>query len=200
MSEERTEPLSFGEQLLGMQGFDAARAQRYRAEMEKLLVHRISRFERWTLAFAGVWIAVALIVGGIAMASIKSAPQRAAGDFARWSTSIGCIVTGALMGAWLVRIAIQGGYARRVGDVMGLLIAASFCGGWGVAFLDLAWNVTDAVLRMKLLCMGGLMFVVLTGACLLAVMQRMHRQTQEKLLRVEYHAAELMERLGGGKL
>jgi hypothetical protein len=34
---------------------------------------------------------------------------------------------------------------------------------------------------------------VLAACLLVAFLQRMHRQTQERLLRIEYHVAELME-------
>jgi hypothetical protein len=189
-----SEDEAFGEKLMGMQGFDAARAQRYRAEMEQLLVHRISRKERWGLGLGAIWIGGMLIGGGVAMASIPMRPERAGADEARWTVAIACMVTGLLMGGWMLRVAIQGGYARRVGDVMGPAIALVFCGGWGAAFVEMAWETADVVLRMKLLCMGGLIFVLLAGCFLVALLQWMHRQTQEKLLRVEYHLAELMER------
>jgi hypothetical protein len=39
MSEEKqSDELGFGQKLLGMQGFSAARAERYRAEISKLLI------------------------------------------------------------------------------------------------------------------------------------------------------------------
>jgi len=42
--------------------------------------------------------------------------------------------------------------------------------------------------------MAGTLLALLAGCLLLALLQRMHRQTQEKLLRIEYHLAELLER------
>jgi hypothetical protein len=110
--------------------------------------------------------------------------------------AIACTLTGVLLGAWLLRVAISGGYARRMGDVMGLLIAFVFCGGWGAGLLQLGWAADNADMRIRLLTSGAILFAVLTGCLLMALLGWMHRQTQEKLLRIEYHLAELMERGG----
>lgn len=191
MSDEAT---TFGEKLLGLQGLNAERAQRYRAEMEKLLAHRISRFERWAIALCGVWLGIVLTAFGIAIASANWHPESKGVDASRLTVAVACMLTGLLMAGWLLRIAISGGYARRLGDAMGLVIASVFCGGWGAAFIQAGWNTDNMNLRVKFLVTGGAIFVVLAASLLAAFLQRMHRQTQEKLLRIEYHLAELMER------
>jgi hypothetical protein len=186
----RDDEISFGEQLLGMQGFNAERAQRYRKEMEQLLVHRIRLHERWGLGIGGALIGGMLLAGAAALTSWKS--QAEGFDAARWMPALACALTGLLLGGWLLRVAVVGVYPRRLGDVMGLIIAATFCGGWGIAFIG--WGATNATLRIELFATGGLLFAVFTVCLLMTVLQWMHRQTQEKLLRIEYHLAELMER------
>jgi hypothetical protein len=189
--------VSFGEKLLGLEGFNAVRAKRYREELEKLLVHRISRAERWLMGASAICFAAALVGGGVSMASAREHPEYTGLDQARFTIAATCAITGLVMGAWLLRIAIQGGYRRRLGDFMGLFIAFLFCGGWGFALINMAWDVTDPELRTKLL-LGGVTIVVVAAVCLVvAHFQRLHRQTQEKLLRIEYHLAELMERDAG---
>jgi hypothetical protein len=186
--------ITFGERLLGMEGFNAQRARRYRTEMEQLLVHRVSRQERWVTAIHGVAIGAILLVGGIAMASTKSHPEFPGADAARWTVAIACALTGLLMGTWLLRVAIAGGYARRRGDVMGGIITFIFGGGWAAGLVQLGLASDNPQLRPLLLGVGAVLFALLVGCLLLAFLQRMHRQTQEKLLRIEYHLAELMER------
>jgi hypothetical protein len=190
------EELSFGEKLLGLQSFSATRAKRYREELDQLLVHRISTFERWSMAFYSVLIGASLIIGGVSIAFAKGTPANANAPFdeARLVFAVTCALTGALLGGWLLRIAIQGGYGRRVGDWMGILIALAMCGGWGFAFIDMAWATDDVSLRMKLLLAGGALFIILVACVIVACIQRLHRQTQEKLLRIEYHLAELIDR------
>ena len=51
----------------------------------------------------------------------------------------------------------------------------------------------DAALRIKLMLVGGILWVLPAACLLLAILQWMHRQTQERLLRIEYRLAELME-------
>jgi hypothetical protein len=186
--------LSFGEKLLGIEGFNAERAQRYRKEMETLLVHRISRHERWGLGIGGALIGAFMISGAFAMSSAKTRPQYDGFEAARWTISIGCGLSGVLLSGWLLRVAIWGGYARRLGDVMGMLIAVIFCGGWGAGFTMLGFANDNPGLRMKLMSAGVFLLFVVAGCFMMAVLQWMHRQTQEKLLRIEYHLAELMER------
>jgi len=137
MSEEKhaDEELTFGEKLLGMQGFSAARAVRYRAEMEKLLVHRVSAHERLWMGLMAVLVGTTLTAGGIAIAATKAQPEYEGLDAAKWTFAVTCALTGLLFGGWLLRIAIQGGYARRLGDVMGLMLALLFCGGLGASFV-----------------------------------------------------------------
>jgi hypothetical protein len=199
MSEEKRleEELTFGEELLRMQSFSAARAARYRAEMEKLLVHQIPVSERWWVGLTAVVLGGVLTVGGIAIGAAGSHPEYEGLDAARWTVAVACALTGLLFGGWLLRIAIQGGYARRLGDVIGLSIALVLCGGWATSFMQLAWGTNDELLRIKLLSVAGVLLAVLAGCLLLALFQRMHRQTQEKLLRIEYHLAELLERNAG---
>jgi len=199
MREEKRvdEEPTFGEKLLGMQGFSAARAARYRAEMEELLVHRISAHDRWVMGLAAVIVGTTLTAGGLAIAAIKAHPEYEGLDAARWTVAVACVLTGLMFGGWLLRIAIQGGYARRRGDVMGLAIAIVFCGGWATSFIELAWETNDGALRIRLLSIGGVLLALLAGCLLLALLQWMHRQTQEKLLRIEYQLAELLERNAG---
>ena len=47
---------------------------------------------------------------------------------------------------------------------------------------------------MKLLLGAITLFVVMAASVIVAYFQRMHRHTQEKLLRIEYHVAELLAR------
>jgi hypothetical protein len=188
---------TFGEQLLGMQGFSASRAKRYREELEKLLVHRITVAERWTTGFFAVFMCTTLVIGGVSMATAKEHPEYAGFDQSRLTIAANCAITGLVMGGWLLRVAIQGGYGRRLGDLMGVFIALLFCGGWGFAFINMAWDVGDATLRMKLFLGSGTLFLVMAGCIIVAAFQRLHRQTQEKLLRIEYHLAELTERTEG---
>jgi hypothetical protein len=202
MSEHQNahEDSSFGEKLLGLQGFSAVRAKRYREELEKLLVHRISSFERWCIGVEGILIAVALGIGGVAMAMAKDHPEFEGLDHAKLIMGETGVATGLVMGGWLLRIAVQGGYGRRLGDFMGIVITLCFCCGVGVAFIDMAWDVSDPTLRLKLLLGGEIAFAVAAASLIVAHLQRLHRQTQEKLLRIEYHLAELMERNSGSTL
>src|SRR5580765_8226664 len=118
MSEEKPEggELSFGEKLLGMQGFNAERARRYRAELEKLLVHRITTMQRWTMGASGLMMFLAFEI--VAIACIV----RLEGPFppeTRWTFAISFAVLGLLMGGWFLRMAFRGGFSRRLGDMMG---------------------------------------------------------------------------------
>jgi hypothetical protein len=186
----RDDEISFGEKLLGMQGFNAERAKRYRREMEQLLVHRISLHERWGLGIGGALIGGWLVTGAATMTALKS--QAEGFDTARWMAALACALTGLVLGGWLLRVAVRGAYPRRLGDVMGLIVAATFCGGWGIAFIG--WGAAHANLRIELFATGGVLFAVFALCLLMTLLQWMHRQTQEKLLRIEYHLAELMER------
>jgi hypothetical protein len=186
--------LTFGEKLLGMQGFSAARAARYRAEMEKLLVHRITTYERCVTGLMAILMLVGLTGGGIAIAAGKANSELKELDEARLPMAVVCALTGLLLGGWLLRIAIQGRYARRVGDVIGVVIALLFCGGWVTFVTQLAWATNDADLRIKLISGDAVLLAIMAGCLLMALLQGMHRETQEKLFRIEYHLAELLER------
>jgi hypothetical protein len=199
MSREKPadEELTFSEQLLGMQGFSAARAKRYREDLEKLLVHRISRQERWLMGVFAVVIGSSLVLVGIAIATAhRLDPLFVGAGQARNTMVATCAITGLLLGGWCFRIAISGGYPRRLGDFMGLFINLLFCGGWTFALFDMASDSSDDVSRAKLFIAGGT-FLILMSACVLVFFERLHRQTHEKLLRIEYHLAELMERYSG---
>jgi hypothetical protein len=196
MIEEQPESgeLSFGEKLLGLQGFSAERARRYRTELECLLVHRITTFERWSLGIAAVIIGASFSGGGLLMTFAKPRSPWNGFDEARLTFAVTCIATGLILGGWLLRIAIQGGYRRRLGDIIGLFVALILSAGWGFTFMSMAWNTSDAALRMKLLLVSVTLFAIMAASAIIAHFQRMHRRTQEKLLRIEYHIAQLMER------
>ncbi len=183
---------AFGEKLMGMEGFTPARAEKYRAEMEGLLAHRLKRQQRWSMGAGGAIIGVALIVGGVAMATSREHPEVAQLDFVRWTVALVCVLAGILLGGWLLWVAIMGQYERRSGDIMGLVIVLVFAGGWG-GDAGFRMGDGDAALRTKLLWIGGVLLVLPAACLLLAILQWMHRQTQERLLRIEYRLAELME-------
>jgi hypothetical protein len=183
----------FGEMLMGMEGFTPARAEKYRVEMEGLLAHRLKSHERWWMGAEGLVVGTALIVGGVAMATAREHPEVAQMDDARWTVAATCVLSGILLGAWLLRVAFKGQYGRRSGDLMGLVIVLVFAGGWGAGLLDLALGTVDGVLRTKLFLVGGILLIIPSACLLLAILQWMHRQTQERLLRIEYRLAELME-------
>lgn len=200
MSESRhdDDEMAFGEKLLGMQGFSAARAARYRVEISNLLVHRMAIFERWIVAVAGALVGAQMLIFGYLMATASPRrPELRGFAEARWTMAAAMAVTGAFLGTWLLWIAIRGGYARRTGDVIGLLVAIIFCVGMGVTFAEIAWATDDSVLGSKILLASVAMVALAAGCFFVALLQRMHRQTQEKLLRIEYHLAELMERGDG---
>ena len=194
MSEEPLEErdVAFRDQLLGMQGFTAARAKRYRAELEKLLAHRLLRVERWTMGAMGLFTLIALGSLGV-MAALNRDRQRLLSPEARWALAFAFLVPAVLIAGWFLWIAFRGGFSRRSADVVGVVIVVAFCGGFGSLFFNLAWDL-DEPARMKLLLGGGTMIACMVGCIILTMIQRMHRQTHEKLLRIEYHLAELMER------
>jgi hypothetical protein len=193
------EEVLFGEQLLGMQGFSAGRARKYRAELEKLLVHRITKQERWWMGFMGVFF-----VMGLGILAAGSALNRARGTLPvsvemRWATAASFMLAGLIMGAWFLCVAVRGGYSRRVGDVMAMMIVLGFSGSFAGVFLWLACDAQDETTRTKLLLGGGTLAAFTVACIAMAVVQRMHRETQEKLLRIEYHLAELMERAAASR-
>jgi hypothetical protein len=194
MSEERNadEELVFGERLLGMQGFSATRARRYRAELETLLVHRLSKLERWTAGFMGIVTGTAL--GGAVIAALnREDPITKMFPEMRWAVAGAFLASGIILAGWMLWIAFRGGFGRRLADTMGLAIMLTFCGGFACIFFSVAWDVDDTT-RTKFLLGGATVVACLVGCTVMTMMQRMHRQTQEKLLRIEYHMAELMER------
>jgi hypothetical protein len=199
MSDEKhaEEKLSFREKLLGMQGFSAARAIRYRAELEKLLVHRITPMERWSTGSLGVFLAGVFVFIGVSLGTAHQlGPLFEGAAEARNIMSATCAVAGLVAGGWLLRIAIQGGYRRRLGDFMGIFITLLFCGGWAYALVCMALDDANEINRMKLLLASGALFVLMAASMVTMLLQRLHRQTHEKLLRIEYHIAELMEHRG----
>jgi len=194
MSDEEREKLSFGEKLVGMQSLNSARAARYRADMEKILVHRLSGSERRLMGLTAVLTGTVLAVKGIAIVCTNPHLGEPGLDSARWTVGVTCIATGLLLGAWLLRIAIQGGYSRRLGDIVGLTIALVFAGGWAVSLVQLARGLDYGGLRNDLLSVGGVLLVIIAACLVIALAQRMHRQTQERLLRIEHQLAELLDR------
>jgi hypothetical protein len=181
------------QKLLGMQGFDAARAERYRAEISRLLTDRMStRPERWAAGLSGVLFLVAL--GLFPLIEIARAPAFRGFEDARWTFVAVFLATAGLLGGWMLWVAIRGGYGRRSGDVVGAITSTVFGGGSGIAFVEVAWATDNAVLRTEMLFAGAIFFVLALGCLLMMLLGRMHRQTQERLLRIDYHVAELMAR------
>jgi len=188
---------TFAEELIGMERFTPARAEKYRAEIEELLAHRLKVEERWSMGAGGLIIGVGLVLAGVTLATAHAHPEVPQMDDARWTVAAASVLAGVLLGGWLLWIGIKGKYARRSGDFMGLAIVLVFAGGWGAALLDLAWGTADTMLRIKLLLVGGTLLVMPAVCLLLAILQFMHRQTQQRLLRIEYRLAELMEQRQG---
>ena len=196
MMEERpeSEELSFGEQLMGMQGFSAARARRYRAELEKLLVRRMTRPERWSIGLMGIYLFATFELIAVVCARKSGQPDFPIPSNIAWAFAAAFAVLGLLVGGWFLRIALQGGFSRRLGDVMGVAITLIFGGAAACLFYILAWTIQDQIPREQMQLGGGIALGSTVGCAVLAAIQYMHRQTQEKLLRIEYHLAELMER------
>jgi hypothetical protein len=199
MSEEKPEggEVSFGEKLLGMQGFNAERARRYRAELEKLLVHRLKTSDRWALGTIGVFMFLSLgifAVGGFLTSEVPFDSET------RWTCVISCAVMALLFGGWFLRIALRGGYSRRLGDMMGMVLALVFGSSLVAILFNGLWIVDDANTREHMLFGGGIVMASTVGFGLLGAIEAMHRRTSEKLLRIEYHLAELMERNSGSTL
>src|SRR5947207_15828711 len=94
MSQENpaNEELSFSEQLLGMQGFSAARAKRYRSEIDKLLVHRLPKFHRWAIGIMGVYLAVAFGILGVMAVMNRQDPITQNFPETRWAVAAALIV------------------------------------------------------------------------------------------------------------
>jgi len=194
MTQPHAENNPLGEALLGMEHFSATRARRYREEMDQLLAHRVSPADRWTTGVAALLIGPALVILGTAIAFSRSQPDLDAFEEGKLFLAWSCIATGLLFGAWLLYISIRGNYTRKLGDIVGLAIVLILSGGWALAMLQIALDTKDPLLRYKLLTAAAVLVTILLGALLVALLQRMHRQTQQKLLRIEYHLAELMER------
>jgi hypothetical protein len=177
-----------------MQGFSAARAERYRTEISKLLVHHIPAHQRWIVAVGGALNCALLLIFAISMARARwGQPELEGFAEARWTMAAALAATGVCLGIWSLWIAKKGGYARRAGDVVGLLIAIIFCIGAGAAFAEIGWAADDPILRTQMLFASAVLFALAAGCFFIALLQRMHRQTHEKLLRIEYHLAELNE-------
>jgi hypothetical protein len=194
-SNRSDDDVAFGNQLLGMQQFSAVRAAQYRAEISNLLTHRLTTHERWGLGLGGPCIGGGLSVAGISMASANEHPEFAGFEQARWMMAAVFGLTGLLLGGWLLWIAFQGTYSRRLGDVVGLLIATVMSSGAAIAFLLVAFATENEAMRVKLLLGISALFVILLATIFVGILQRMHRQTQEKLLRMDYRLTEICERL-----
>jgi hypothetical protein len=192
MSEEtdsRAElPLDQG--LLGMQGFNAARAERYRTEISKLLADRMSPFSRWSAGIGSIMLLITL--GVLPVIGLSRTPIFEGLQETRWTFALAFIATTGLLCGWLLWIAVKGAYGRHSGDLVAAAIAFIFCGGSGFACLQIAWATDDPVLRTKMLFSGALFLALVFGCLLVTLLQRMHRQIQEKLLRIDYHVAELI--------
>ena len=188
------EDLSFGEKLLGLQGFSAARAQRYRAELEKLLVHRIKAKERWAVGFTGIILFLAFGVVALTCAMSWEQPNLPISSETRWAFTAACTLFALLFGGWLLRIAFQGGYSRHTGELIGVGCVLVLCGSFAFLFFSSASNAENDSARILLSLGGGVIVACMLGCVVLTAVQRMHRQTQEKLLRIEYHVAELLDR------
>lgn len=193
---DEAERTTFGEQLLGMEGYSAARAERYRKELDQLLIHRIPQHDRCVLAITGILVGAPLVVGGISIATALAHRVTSSEEFATagWLLAASFLLTGALLGGWMQYVAIKGSYERGVGDWIGQLVSIVFAGGSALAVFWLAFGLTDEVIRAKLLLSGGALVVLALGCLLVALLQRMHRQTQERLLRIDYHLAEFIAR------
>jgi hypothetical protein len=198
MSEEKSESeeLSFGEKLLGMQGFSAARAQRYRAELEKLLVQRITGKQRWVIGMMGIYMLLTFGIVAVVCAIKWEQPSFPISSEMRWTFAVSCMSLGLLFSGWFLRVAFQGGFSRRLGDMMGVAILLVFCGSLALFFFMSESNSENDNTRVPMLLGGGTLVACTVGCVVLSAVQCMHRQTQEKLLRIEYHVAELMERSG----
>jgi hypothetical protein len=196
MIEEQSENenLSFSEKLLGLQGFNAARAQRYRAELEKLLVHRIKSKERWAVGFTGVVMLLAFGLVALTCAMSWEQPNLPISSATRWTFTVACTLFALLFGGWLLRIALRGGYSRYMGEIIGVGCVLVLCGSFAFLFFSSASNAENDSSRILLSLGGGVIVACMLGCVVLTVVERMHRQTQEKLLRIEYHVAELLER------
>jgi hypothetical protein len=138
-----------------------------------------------------------ILLGTLPIVGLSSAKGFEGFEEARWTFSAVFVVTGELLSGWMFWIAIKGGYGRRAGDLIGTITAIVFCGGSGSAFIEVAWATDNSVLRAEMLFAGAMLLVLVLGFLLFTLLRRMNRQTQEKLLRIEYHLAELMERSSG---
>ena len=195
MSDERVknDPWSFGDRLARMQEFSAERAAKYRVEIESLLSHRMSRTDRWALGAAALLIGPALVFFGIACATSTPHEESAAFGQARVILGIACAATGLGLGGWLLYIAIKGSYERRLGDIMGILIAVIFGSGWGLSLAWIAFDTKDNSMREKLILASGAIFALMAGCLVLAILQWMHRETQKRLVKIEYYLAEVLD-------
>ena len=157
MSEEKfaNDGLTFGDQLLGLQGFNAVCAERYRAEISKLLTHRIGRRERWVAGLLGACLGAMLLVGAVSMAIASEHPEFVGFDGARWTFAAVFAATGLTLAGWLLWIAFCGAYGRRIGDLVALLFVLVLCGGSTIAFVQLGMEASNEIMRMRMLFGSG---------------------------------------------
>jgi cyanate permease len=194
MSEKVPKPgdWTFGDRLARMQEFSVENAKKYREEIDHLLLHRVPLLERWFIGAVGVIIGADLLIFGILFATLTP-PEDASFDQSRVILGIAFAATGVGMGSWLLYIAIKGSYDRRLGDVMGVLIALIFGCGLGLSLAWLALGTRDELLRWKLILASGGVFALMAGCIALTILQRMYRETQKRLLRIEYNLAEILD-------
>ncbi len=195
MSEEffKNDDWTFGDRLARMQEFSDERAVKYRSEIENLLLHRVSMRDRWMYGGAAVVGGAALLIGGIAIALARPHQESLPLSHARIIFGVACAAPGLLLGGWILYVAKKGAYGRRLGDVMGVAIAVIFGGGWGMSFLLSALESEDEKLRGQLMLVSGAILLLVAGCIVLAVLQWMHRETQKRLLRIEYYLAEILD-------
>src|SRR6185436_17625279 len=133
--------------LLGLQGFSALRAQRYRAELEKLLVHRMTTMQRWSMGIMGIYMLVAFEIMGMALAVKSEQLNLPMTPESLWTFAISLMLLGLVFGGWFLRIALQGGFSRRLGDLMGVAIVLLLGGSATSLFYSSALNAEDAISR-----------------------------------------------------
>src|SRR6478735_4668179 len=110
MSEKvfKTDDWTFGDRLARLQEFSSENAEKYRAEIENLLLHRISLKDRWMYGGAALVGGGALLIGGIAIALLKPHQESMHFSHARITFGVACAASGLLLGGWVLYIAIKG--------------------------------------------------------------------------------------------
>ncbi len=181
---------TFGEQLIRSQSFSHSAAERYRSEMQALLEERLTPARRW--GFGGV--AAYLIVVGLLAGFVVGRGDPPYVAQLRW---LGLLAAGVclIMGVWFLCAAVRGRYNRKTHRHGGLLIALLACGFGSLLLLDMAWTFDDPIARRRLIFAGVTLLLILGGTALVALIEDMHRRTEERLIRLEYRLAELSEKI-----